>query len=163
MFDRFGALAGVLILPVAVVAFFVAVGNRSERDGQREAGGIGADRIVLPIEYIYAGRSRDGGTIRAAVLSADFVCNLDQASVEALAPRVVGQLTSLLDDSSYVRHAATVLGCIGPQAAAAIPALERALAKEESAPRPLIVVQPDFQVDFALRSALAKIKSSPDR
>jgi hypothetical protein len=157
MVDRFALWVCVLCVVIAAAVISLAVGYQVDRNHQSAPGRGGAERVVLPIEYVYTGRSQDGRMIRSAVLSADFVCSLDTAGVRALAPRVVDDLALLLEDRHYAHHAADVLGCIGSSAAAAVPALERALAKEERVRRPAVMVQPDFQLDFALRSSLKKI------
>jgi hypothetical protein len=140
-----------LLLLVVGAWLLIAIGWQSQRIHDEA-------KAVVAIDYVYSGISRDGSRIRSAVLSADFVCDLEPTELERLAPQIVDGLALLLEDSEFASHAASVLGCIGPPARAAVPALERALKKATPADEPGIVIQPQFRLDNVIRSALKRVR-----
>jgi hypothetical protein len=144
---RFGSL-------LCIATLLAACGDNTEVESDASA----PTRVILPINYIYHGKSRDGREIRSAVFSADFVCALEDGEREKLGSAMAERVAELLEDRRYALGAANILECMGPSAVAAVPALEKALKKVEPKRPPPFVIQPQFQLDYALRSALEQIR-----
>jgi hypothetical protein len=114
------------------------------------------------LDYIEAGRSQHG-RIEAAVMLVNFVCDLRTEQLDALDGRLITRVTLLLENDKFAYEAAGTLGCLGRRAVAAVPYLERALQRATASEKPPIVIQPDFQLDYALQATLNKIRADKRR
>jgi len=137
-------------------ALLVACSDNTEAGSDRGA----QTTVILPIKYIFHGKSRYGGEIRSAVFSSNFVCALEDSERERLGSTMAERVAELLEDRRYALGAADTLGCMGPSAVAAVPALRRALKKAEPKRRPPFVIQPQFKLDYSIRAALDQIQGA---
>jgi hypothetical protein len=110
------------------------------------------------LDYIEAGRSQHG-RMEAAVMLVNFVCDLRKDQLDALDSGLITRVTLLLESDEFAYEAAGTLGCLGGRAVAAVPYLEKALQRATPSEKPSFVIQPDFQLDYALQATLDKIRA----
>lgn len=78
---------------------------------------------------------------------------------------VIGELAKLLEDAAVEYRVVGALGCLGPNAKAALPALRKAFTRAREA-HPLNkgepVLQVDYRLDFKIADAIQKISGKKE-
>lgn len=139
------------------VALLLAVTGQSAPIARGESSEPSLYSMSL-LDYIEAGRSQHG-RMEAAVMLVNFVCDLRTEQLDALDSRLTTRVALLLESDEFAYAAAGTLGCLGGRAVTAVPYLEKALQRATASNKPSVVIQPDFQLDYALQATLDKIRA----
>jgi len=150
-------LQRVVVVIAVVIATTLCVLACAMPEPSRVKADDGFSEHIASLTACAADCSTSDTRLDAAVALTNFLCDLGEEDKRRVTEDTVEKIAELLNEKNFAYQAAAALGCIGPAAATARPALERVLARTQTQKSRPFVIQPDFQLEYAVQSALRRI------